>query len=186
MSSDEQNMADDVMNSFGNVAKIYEETSFLLKDFSDEMIRLGFVRMNSGSGVGTDTSKSIDNPRLWHVRYASLDFKPKGQDGHDPYTSITAIFCDYHSEPIVPYLIAGFVKMAGSDMQWQYYNFYNAYLDAKETFEGKDGKLIRLDRGDGYAIAQPLLQVGNTECVKNLANNIVKYWEEKIGKLEQR
>jgi len=181
MSTDKRDMTDDVMNSFGNVAKIYEETSFLLKDFSDEMMQLGFVRLRSDSGIGTETSRNIGMPKKWHVRYASLSFKPKGQDSNEPYVCITAIFCDYEGEPIMPYLIAGFVNL-----EWQYYNFYNAYLDAKETFEGKDGKLIRLDRGDGYAIAQPLLQVGNTECVKNLANNIVKYWEEKIGKLEQR
>lgn len=178
MSTDERSMADDVKYSFGNVAKIYEETSFLLKDFSDEMMRLGFVRLRSDSGIGTETSRSIDRPKEWHVRYASLSFKPEGQDRNEPYVCITAIFCGYESEPITPYLVAGFVNVV-----WQYYNFYNAYLDAKETFDGNDGKPIRLSRGDGYvyAIAQPLLNVSNTEDVKRLAQDAVKCWEEEAG-----
>jgi len=181
MSTDGQGMANDVMNSFGNVAKIYEETSFLLSDFSDEMSRLGFVRMNPGSSIGTETSKSIGSPRHWHVRYASLSFKPEGQDSDEPSVCITVIFCDYVGEPIMPYLIAGFVNL-----EWHYYNFNNAYLDAKERFEGNDGKWTELDKGNGYAIAQPLLQVGSVEDVKKLAQDVVKCWKEKVGKAEQR
>lgn len=181
MSTDERSMADDVMNSFGNVAKIYEETSFLLKDFSDEMMRLGFIRLRSDSGIETETSRSIDRPKEWHVKYASLSFKPEGQDSNEPYVCITAIFCGYNSEAVTPYLVAGFVNM-----EWQYYNFYNAYLDDKATFNRNDRKLIRLNRGKGYicAIAQPLLSVGNTEDVESLARDVVKCWRDEVKKAE--
>jgi len=180
MSTGGQGMASDVMNSFGNVAKIYEETSFLLKDFSDEMMRLGFVRLRSDSGIETETSRGIDNPKMWHVRYASLPFKPKGQDSDEPYVCITAIFCDFEGEPTMPYLVAGVTAL-----KCKTWNFYNAYLDAKETFEGNDGKPLRLDWGGGVcAIGHPLLNVSNTEDVKKLAQDVKKCWEDEVGKAE--
>jgi len=182
MSTDGRDMVDDVMNSFGNVAKIYEETLFLLKDFSDEMMQLGFVRLRRDSDIETKISRSIDMPKGWQVKYASWSFKPEGRDGNEPYVCVAAIFCDHEGEPIKPCLVAGF-----TDLVWEYYNFYDAYLDEKEIFDGDNGKLRRLSRGDGYvcAIAQPLLQIGNTEYVKKLAQDIVKHWKEKAGKAEQ-
>ena len=184
MTSNDQDMTDNVKNSFDNVAKIYEETSFLLKDFSKEITGLGFDKEMPNDGIGTHGSTSIDYPKQWPVRYASLFFMPKDQVDKKRYVCITAIFYDDSGELITPCLVTGVIKTSQEYLvlKQKYGVLYDGYLKDKDKFEGKDGKFVELD-GKGSVIAQPLLQINSAEEVKNLAQRMVDCWTEKFGEV---
>ena len=198
MTSNDQDMTDDGKNSFGIVAKIYEETSFLLKSFREELKKLDFVREeNLDDGIGIEGSKSIREPEKWLPRYASWFFKRKGQNNKKRYVWITAIFCDEDGEPITPCLVTGVIETSQeySGLERKKYGIlYHGYLNAKDKFDDKDREFVELDteldgKGGkkvsvkGSVIAQPLLQINSAGEVKNLAQRMVDCWTEKFGEV---
>ena len=72
-------MEENIVNAFECVAKMYEETSFLLKDFSEFFYSKNFISLTSNSMGSTMISKDLNQPRYWLPRYAAMFFKPKSQ-----------------------------------------------------------------------------------------------------------
>jgi hypothetical protein len=202
-------MKQDIINSFDNIAKFYEETSFLLKDFSEAITNHQFISI-SGNSIGTTyVSKAINSPRYWLTRYAALFFKPNNQEDNSPLLSVTVGFYDLEPKAVEPYVILGIVK--GMDHPerkkgWQYWWLFSPFFNDEKAFDysivknGKeqkisipsmDGKITNFkchysDESyhwpkEGSLFVLPLLSVKDNNQIKILSQKVVDLWKSKFG-----
>lgn len=193
--------ATNVKTSFDNIVKVYEESSFLLKDLVTEIeeknSEKGF-RQKKGNEIGSYISKHLGNPKYWFARYATLFFEAIGSK-----YSLSATIIYFHDlESFKPCLIMGVVKNIDGNTKnynwWMDDVFFNR--NSKFSYYGKDNKNIEsphLDwqRGgnewcferrhhkatsypeDGKLFAVPLLEI-NREGVGELAKRVLKLRDE--------
>jgi len=201
-------MEKNIINAFDYVAKIYEETSFLLKDFNEALAQYGFTTI-MGNSIGTTyLSRDINSPTYWLTRYAAMFYKPPDQEKDSPLLSVTACFYDLKPAPISPMLILGVVKgMDHPKQTWNYDWFFSAFFNQggfvdyykKENgelkpFEGileaeKETIYFKNRMSDekynwfkeGCLFTVPLLQVKNHDMILELSERVVKLWEENYG-----
>jgi len=200
-------MNPNIINSFENIAKIYEETSYLLKDFSEAITKHKFVSI-SGNSIGTTyVSKSIDSPRYWLTRYAALFFKPKNQKDNSPLLSVTIGFYDLEPKATEPFLILGVVEeMNHPKKDWQYWWLFTPFLNEENAFDysiAKGEKKIKLNipamdgeivdfrcrysnesyhwprKGSMFAV--PLLSVKDHNQVEVLSQKVLNLWRNKFA-----
>jgi len=201
-------MEQNVINSFGYVAKVYEETSFLLKDFNEALAQHGFTTI-TGNSIGTTyLSRDINSPRYWLTRFAAIFYKPPDQKADTPLLSVTVCFYDLKPAPISPVLVLGVAKgMDHPKQSWNYNWFFSAFFNEggflnyykKENGDLKPFKGI-LDANketiyfknsmsnekyywfkEGCLFTVPLLQVKNHNMIQELSERLVKLWEENYG-----
>jgi hypothetical protein len=200
----------DIVNAFKFVTKMYEETSFLLKDFSEVMAQNGFKNVIGNAFGAEKVSKSINEPKYWSPRYASLFFKPESQTSNLPLLGVTVSFYDLEPKAIPPVLILGFARgMDHPKQTWRYEWFIMAYFNDSrlvEYFIEKDGQKVPMDDPlkpdgnciyfksrlgddsyawfkDGYLIAIPLLDVKDYNQIQQLSKQLITLWKEKLEKL---
>ena len=175
-----------VTNAFGVITKIYEETAFLLKDFS-AILNLNDLKFHCVNPnfieVYYGHSKGLDSPHRWLARNAELRFKPNKQTDYKKLISVTVSFRSFSSleKTSEPYLIIGVLEnMEGSG--WLYAAYHNEDDDYEHNppkDQWKDEEMIEFTfRKDkkGRFFVKPLLQIKNTEEVKRLAGKIVECW----------
>ena len=201
-------MEQNVINAFGYVAKVYEETSFLLKDFNEVLAQHSFMTV-LGNSIGTTyLSRDINSPKYWLTRYAAIFYKPQDQEADSPLLSVTACFYDLKPEEISPILILGVARgMDHPKQNWNYNWFFSAFFNEggfmnyykKENgelkpFEGildaeKDTIYFKNRMSDekynwfkeGCLFTMPLLQVKNYDMIQELSERVVKLWKENYG-----
>jgi len=199
-------MKKDIINSFGNVARIYEETSYLFKDFSAIISGKNFKNITGNSIGTTSVSKALDASGYWLTRYAALFFKPIDQEANDPLLSVTVGFYNDELEAVEPYLALGVVKgMDHVRKSWQYWWLYSPFINEGNNFEyfsetsGDEQKtnapsmneeIIRFKctfddssytwPKEGWFFAVPLLDVRDAKDVERLSRKIIELWTAKV------
>jgi len=201
-------MEQNVINAFGYVAKVYEETSFLLKDFNEVLAQHSFTTVLGNSIGTTSLSRDINSPKYWLTRYAAIFYKPQDQEADSPLLSVTVCFYDLKPEAISPILVLGVARgMDHPKQSWNYDWFFSAFFNEggfmnyyrKENgdlrpFEGivdaeKDTIYFKNRMSDekynwfkeGCLFTVPLLQVKNHDMIEELSERVVKLWEENYG-----
>ena len=201
-------ISENVRNAFDCVLKIYEETTFLLNDFTEELAAFNFVNLSPNS-IGThDVSKSMQWPKFWMVRYGSQFYKQKKQDINNPLLSLTVGFLGYSDggpNVIEPFLAIGVIRgMDHPNQGWQNWWLYHpvinldgAYEYDPEDYQGQpyvgdrknryniiNFKCRRLDTSydfpkEGSFFTTPLLSINDTENIKELSKKCFELWSEK-------
>ena len=180
MNSTDKGKTENIKNAFDTVVQMYNETAFLFKDFNKSFADKGFESMMPSNGIGYESSKSLDWPDFWIIRYASWFYKPKKQhESEKRFVSVTVVFFDY-DKVMDPYLSISILENQDSK---SYVLPYHKYQENKESLKGKDGKIIELS-DEINMLAMPLLQVGGTEKIEELTTQIVDFWEKKYGKIK--
>ncbi|CAJ2376229.1 MAG: hypothetical protein MPK11_05475 [Gammaproteobacteria bacterium] len=166
---------ENIVNSFGNVIKMYEETAFLLEDFA----KIFGCKMMLREGKNTNTvqaytSNSIKLPDEWLPIFAGWDFWPKGQKEGNSGIAVMAVFPFPSRDPrdAVPYLVVGVIGKSLYDVL----SLHQHFIHNKEKFLGKGGlgkdgkeKEVDLKNGEIFKVL-PLLKVRNKSVVKELAD----------------
>ncbi len=200
-------MKQNIIHAFENTAKTYEETSFLLKDFSEVITKHEFSSI-SGNSIGTTyVSKAINSPRYWLTRYAALFFKPNDQEDNCPLLSVTVGFYDSGPKAVEPYLILGVIKgMNHPDKNWQYWWLFSTFVNEEDSFEyyivkkgnkrkvsipTLDGEIIDFKchytdeyndwPKEGSFFALPLLSVKDYNQIETLSQKVIELWKSKFG-----
>ena len=181
-----------VTNAFYAVTKIYEESSFLLKDFSAILSDLKFHCVNSNSiEVYHGYSRGLDSPHRWLASNIELRFKPNKPTDNNRLISVTVSFRSFSSfeQPSEPYLIVGILENTEGPgwLSAAYHNEdgdYDYGVDTPPKDEWKEEQIIEFTFREnkdkkGRFFYKSLLQIKNTEEVKKLAGKIVKCWEGK-------
>lgn len=201
-------MKQNIINAFDNAAKVYEETSFLLKDFSEAIAKHQFSNI-IGNSIGTTyVSKSIDAPRYWLTRYAALFFKPNHQEDNNPLLSVTIGFFDLEPKAVEPYLVLGVVKgMDHPKRSWEYSWLITPFLNQENAFDyyieneekkqnvsipAMDGEVFDFAchyssesytwPKEGSLFALPLLSINDYNKIETLSQKVVDLWKSKFGK----
>ncbi len=198
-----------IINAFNNVIKIYGETSFLLRNFSAELAARGFESVMPGNGIGTETSKSIEYPKEWPIRYAALFFQHKKEQDNGRWLCVTVNFFHPESGDVLPRLILGVLENKNDKRRtaYEYGWLKRVYFNEGEEFTYTNEEKIKINTQDhmnmdlmdrkvinfcpnqkekpvplqGSFFATPLLSVNNAEEVKGLTTKIVGYWGTKYG-----
>ncbi len=202
-----EDLSEIIKTSFDNVAKVYEESSFLLKDLVAGLEKLGFEKTPTGETIGTtDVLKKINFPRYWLIRYASLFFWATGEPKSNRLLSLSISYFDLDPKAMKPYLIVGVGEMFKSD-DWNYWWMYSAFLNEKKLFEyyGTDNKKLNIVSPEqewqhqgqewgfevpnvknnpsypkaGKLFAVPLSEI-KSEDVRKLAERGLKLWNTKF------
>lgn len=183
MNSINENSASiNVKNTFENVVKIYEETSFLLQDFS--AILKNDYKFESCNNNKIDNyggySRSLDWPQYWFSRCVEMCFKPNGQTNNNRLINITVIFYNKHKEE-APRLVIGVLDTDGQS-GWLHDAYHNESNNYKYSHEYEYNNMRKFDfQNDkilGSLFTRPLLLIKNYEHVKELATCAIKLWQE--------
>ena len=201
----QENLSACIKNSFDIVARVYEESSFLLKDLAEELEKMGFEKLQ-GNEIGTETSRLIDKWKKWLPRYASFFFKSKDELDSKRLLSITAIYFDIDLKVVKPYFIIGVSEMFDGG-KWDYWWMDAAFFNRDDMFRyyGKDNEALCIEsprqnwqskedewgfkvpneRSTSYPkagklFAIPLLEINNIEDIKKLACRGSKLWNTKF------
>ena len=198
-----ENIIENINASFNNIAKVYEETSFILKDLAAELEKLGYEKIPKGNSLGTTyVSKNINSPRYWLTRYAALFFKIKAEPDSKRLLSTTVSYFDLDTKAMDPWLIVGVGEKSDSD-HWDYWWMYSAFLNDEQKFEyyERDNTKLNIDSPHGQSqerewgfrvpdaennpyhpkagklFAVPLLTINSFEDIKELAERGTKLWK---------
>ena len=193
MISEKAKTEKNIVDSFGNVIKVYTETAHLLEDFAEIFDSKDINRVRGGvdSGIQRYISKTIGSPDSWLPAYVGWDFWPKGQEEVSPCIAVMAVF-PFPSDDkrdAVPYLIVGVIGESlstTSTPHQQMLSLHRHFIQHKDKFLGKflgeDGKVVDLEEGGIFKVLQ-LLKVSNKSVVKELAKWVLDRWE-KHGKIK--
>ena len=189
MSTNDQNLTDDVKNAFDIVTKIYKESSFLLKEFASTLDEHEFVSVSKTpmENYGGYT-RSLGYTEGWLVNCAELRFKSPEETHNDRLISVTVSFRSFSSykELSESYLIVGILENMEDSIGWlyaAYHNEGNGYEYAHPKSEWQKEELVDFTvskdrKRKGCFLATPLLQVQSVEDVKRLTGKIVARWKE--------
>ena len=133
-------MDDNIKNAFNCVAKMFDETSFLLRDFKDIMEKKhDFTSTQKGknaNAICTNTSKSLNSAKEWLPRYIADIYERKQQaqnKGANSLLLITVSFYNGELNAVGPYLVLGVVK--GSTTPWQ---LHSPFFNDSDSYEYSD------------------------------------------------
>ncbi len=199
MNSTDKGKTENIVNLFDVAIKIYQETSFLLKDFSD-LLKAKKFKGPSGNAIEMygGFSRSLNWSNHWLVRCASLSFKPKVKAPDNRVIEITVVFCTDQKED-EPRLVVGALDTDGNP-GWLYYACYNIddnyqyHREGKEfkycpTHEDIDEKMTNFvykpdNKIRGCFFTVPLLSVKGYEDVEKLSERAVKELWTKLNNFE--
>jgi len=197
-------MKNNVINAFDCVSKIYEETSFMLKDFTEIISNHKYELITGENTIGY-VSKKIDYYQYWLARYCSLFFKLQDQQETYPLLSITAGFYNLESKSVEPYLILGVVEgMEHEKASWDYWWLFSPFFNEKDVFDyvnyetheilesapGINRNPVKFKcryTNDSYNwpkkgvfFSEPLLSVSSHKDIESLAQETIHLWNDYV------
>jgi hypothetical protein len=198
-------LENNAINTFDNIKRIYEETSFLLKDFSEAICKHHFESILKNTILKSGSSQSLDNSYYWITHYITQFYKPIKQSGPDPLLSISAGFYDIENKAVEPFLIFGIIKkvnnsFGGNPSNWLHDilynrdNFFNYISGGEKTNQiPVNGTIVDFEfkmteeyikwpsRGSIFAV--PLFSVKNYEDIEQLSVKMINLWKTKYNDL---
>ena len=194
-----ENLTENIKASFDNITKIYEESSFLLKDLAAELEKLGYEKEPRGNSIGTTyVSKNINSPRYWLTRYAALFFRTKAKPDYNRLLSTTVIYFDHEPTAIDPWLIVG-VGEKSESAHWDYWWMYSAFLNEEQKFNyyhGTDNAKLNIDSPKqhwqsqaqdwGFTVPDTQNNPYHPKAGKLFAVPLLETKSEDVGKLAKR
>jgi hypothetical protein len=203
-------MTENVVNAFSCVSKVYEETSFLFKDFANILTESGFEKIREGNEIGThDVSANINKPKYWLPRYVSSFFKPSFQKDNRHILGLSACFFDLTPNAIPPILLVGIAQgMDHPEQNWAYWWFQRAYFNKEDVFQYflvKDEintsqasqpqlrdwvyfKTVFTNESyqwpkNGFLFGVPLLEIKDYKEIESLVRRVVALWIKNYGQI---
>ena len=193
-----EDLSEHIKVSFDNIAKVYEESSFLLKDLVAGLEKLGFEKLPKGDSIGTTyVTKNINSPRYWLTRYAALFFGATAEPESNRLLSLSISYFDLDPKAMKPYLIVGVGEMSENDY-WQYWWMYSAFLNEEKMFEyyGTDNKKLNIVSPEqewqhqgqewGFDVPDVKNNPSYPKAGKLFAVPLIEIKSEDVGKLAER
>lgn len=203
----QENLSACIKNSFDIVVQVYEESSFLLQELTAELEGLGFENLNGNLISTRDVKTQIGEPRYWMTRFAALFFRPRNKQDSRRILSTNISYFDLELKAMKPYLVVG-VGVEVSDGRWGNPWMHHAFLNKNDMFiyyeNNKELKITSPKQewqrqrqeqewgfkvpGDTYPdglkagklFAVPLVEINNSEDIKDLAERGLKLWNTKL------
>ncbi len=174
------NETQNVINAFETVSKIYEETSFLIKDFSAELNKLGFVSaLPNKVSMGTNGSASLKYPKYWSLLYGAWFFRHCNQKDNCHWICITVSFFDLDLKAD-PRLLLGVLKRRDNSGEYAYNWLHWAYFN-RTSSENSDDKIKfsynvkdSVYLADGFSTS--LLSVKDRSHMEDLLTKVINIW----------
>ena len=140
-------LSENVKISFDNIANVYKESSFLLKDLVVGLEELGFQKTPAGDSIRTDfVSKNLNSPRYWLTRYAALSFRATAEPESNRLLYFSISYFDLEPKAVKPYLIIGVCEKFDGvnwDAWWMHSVFFND--DNMFRYYGNDNEILSIE-----------------------------------------